>query len=408
MSMVAHLENSLDREALRVSLDEIVRRHEVLRSVFVAVDGRLARWYEPSATVRLTEVDLRDIPEADRSPRLQDVLDQHSQAPFDLADPPLLRAALVKLGDDAHVVALTVPHIVFDRPSKSVLAQELSALYTAHVTGSAAGVEPLAVQYRDYVRWQRERVAGSRGRILIDYWSDRLRVPSDLELPCDGDRTRASSTHAGIVAFTISASDVTRMRELSRQSRVTMATLMLAAVRMFIHVAGGEGDAAVGVPLTDRRRPEFVPLIGLFMNVVVVRTTSVDGMTFLDLLDRVRRALVDASRYQDMPYGYLLQVIPAANPPYRILFSFMPGLPDAVAQLSGVRVTPLWIESNEPAAADLTVQMVSRSGALMCRLVYKTDLFSADRVRRFASQLQGVVGAVLDRPEQPIGTLRVA
>jgi hypothetical protein len=408
MSMVARLENALDREALVVSLNEIVTRHEVLRSVFRATDGRLQRCYEPSATVRLTEIDLRDTPDADRSAPLEHLLAQQSQVPFDLAKPPLIRAMLVKVRDTEHVLALTVPHIVFDRASKGVLAQDLSALYSAHLTGSPVRLEPLPAQYRDYVRWQRERLAGNLGHVLLDYWSGRLRVPSGVQVPCDGDRSQPSSTRSGIVSFTISASDVGRLKALSRRSRLTMSTLMLAIVRVFIHGVGGEGDAAIGLPLTDRRRPEFVPLIGLFMNVAVVRTTTTDRMTFAEVLDRVRRALVEASRHQDMPYGYLLRVLPGANPLYRILFNFMPALPESVAQLAGLRVTPLWIDSVEPSVADLSVQMVNVSGALACRLVYKADLFTEARVRRYATDLQALIGAVLDTPHRPIGAFRPA
>jgi hypothetical protein len=408
MSMMSHVENSLDVDALTASLNEVVRRHDVLRSIFRATHGRLERQYAPSATVALTTIDLQDAPEADRADALQRVLAEQIRAPFDLASPPLLRPVLVRLRRDEQVLAITVPHIVFDRWSKNVLAHELKALYAAHITRSTPEIEPLSTQYRDYVRWQRERVAGSRGRTLVDYWRDRLHVPSSLQLPCDGDRTQACSTRSGAYTFTFTADDVSRLSELKRRSRVTMSTLMLAIVRVFTHIVCGEGDAAVGVPLTDRRRTDFEQLIGLFMNVVVVRTATVDRMTFTDVLDHVRRALVDASRHQDMPYGYLRRLFPDQGPLYRMLFSFMPELSQPVAQLTGVRVTPMWIDNEEQAVVDLSIQMVSMSGRLGCRLVYRAELFSPSRVRRFADVLQAVVKDVLDRPDTPIGALRAA
>lgn len=406
MSMVARLENALDREALSASLSEIVSRHEVLRSTFCTTGGRLERRYDPSSRATVTDVDLRSVREGDRTTRLQRTLAELSEQPFDLASPPLIRTALVRLRDDEAVMAIVVPHIVFDRWSKRVLAQELTALYAGHVAGLTPTIEPLPVQYRDYVRWQRERLAGSRGRALVGYWSDRLATPSDVRLPTDGNRQQAPSRRSGNWSFTIPAHDVARLAAVSRRLRVTMATLMLAIVRTFIHLVGGEGDLAIGVPLTDRRRREFEPLIGLFMNVVIVRSAAVDAMKFADLLDGVRQALLDASRHQDMQYGYLLRILPTTTPPYRILFSFMPGLSESVAQLPGLRVTPLWVDSDEPSDVDLAVQMITISKGIVCRLLYKADLFSPARVRGFAEQLQSVIRVVPDGPETPIGTLR--
>ena len=176
------------------------------------------------------------------------------------------------------------------------------------------------------MQWQRERLEGPFGRELIDYWTDRLRGLEDLVLPRRGDRGPVASTRSATWCFAIPAADTSRLVATSRRWRVTTTTVMLAVLTLLLRKVSGQNDIAVGVPLSDRRRPDFEHLIGLFMNVVVVRTTIAPGMTFLELLDRVRRAIVEACRNQDMPYGYLSKVMQADRPLYRVVFNFMPSI----------------------------------------------------------------------------------
>jgi non-ribosomal peptide synthetase component F len=196
---------------------------------------------------------------------------------------------------------------------------------------------------------------------------------------------------------------VSRLVVLSRQSRTTLAATMLAVFTLFLFRLCGTDDIAVGVPLSDRRRPEFEEVIGLFMNVVVVRASISNGLTFLDLLDRVRRSLVDACVHQDLPYGYLQQII-ATRPAYKVVFNFMPTLAGADMEWAGIRAEPLPTPMELQSFADLSLHLRHEGAALLCRLVYKADLFSEDCGQSFAAQIQALTTAVAQAPKNSVDT----
>jgi hypothetical protein len=406
LSAVVRIEGAFDEQALEASLNEIVRRHDVLRSRFVARNGRPIRVCEASPPIALARIDLRGAAAGheDRMALATHVVAEEVRRPFDLACGPLVRATLVALGDAQRILAITVHHIVFDRWSKRVMAQELKQLYEAYAAGRRPPhLEPLPMQYPEYVEWQRQRLEGELGRVLMEHWRTRLRDLSDLTLPGDGSREHAS-TRAGSCWFTIPPADVARLSAMSVRSRVTLATLMLGILNLFLYRVSGADDLAVGVPASDRRRPEFERLIGLFSNAVVVRTTVSRGMTFLELLDRARGALVEACRYQDMPFGHLVRAIDAQRPLYRVLFNFMPVIPASHLELPGVDVQPVAIATEPESLADLSLHVRREGDSLVCRLVYKADLFSSARMQEFAAQFQALVSGVIDDPRNSVDT----
>jgi NRPS condensation-like uncharacterized protein len=400
--LVLRLQGSLNQEALRASLDAVVQRHEVLRSTFVARNGQPVRLISPSPSFCFTTIDRRRSPSANPSEivekEIKPLLEQ-----FDLACGPLLRAALVQLSSDEHILAIAVHHILFDRWSRRLLELELRRFYCASVTGSDPGIRPLPVQYQGYVLWQREQLNSERGRKLSTYWTNKLRGLPVLALPCDRTCRTDTSTTSGTSWFTIPQEEVSRLVVLSRQSRTTLAATMLAVFTLFLFRLCGTDDIAVGVPLSDRRRPEFEEVIGLFMNVVVVRASISNGLTFLDLLDRVRRSLVDACVHQDLPYGYLQQII-ATRPAYKVVFNFMPTLAGADMEWAGIRAEPLPTPMELQSFADLSLHLRHEGAALLCRLVYKADLFSEDCGQSFAAQIQALTTAVAQTPQNSVDT----
>lgn len=400
--LVLRLHGALNKEALRTSLEAIVQRHEVLRSRFVTRNGQPVRLISPSPSFSFTIVDGRNFPSADPSElvakEIKPLLEQ-----FDLACGPLLRTALVELSSNEHILAIAVHHIVFDRWSRRLLELELRQFYCAFAAGSEPGVRPLPVQYQSYVAWQREQLNSERGRKLSTYWTNKLSGLPVLALPCDGARGTETSTTSGTAWFTIPQEEVDRLVVLSRRSRTTLAATMLAVFTLFLSRLCGTDDVAVGVPLSDRRRPEFEEIIGLFMNVVVVRASISNGLTFLELLDRVRRSLVDACIHQDLPYGYLQRII-ATRPAYKVVFNFMPTLAGADSEWAGIRTENLPTPMELQSFADLSLHLRHDGGALLCRLVYKADLFSKDCGQSFAAQIQKLTTAVVQAPQNSIET----
>jgi hypothetical protein len=407
LSLALRLQGPVDHDALRNALEAIVQRHDALRSRFIIQSGQPKRVCGRDPLIKLTVIDQSSVSSENRQDLLEHVIAPHVDGSFDLARGPLLLAVLAALGRCERILYIAVHHIVFDRWSNRLLARELTRFYEAHVTGRAAELPPLPAQYQNYVQWQRQRLESDHGRRMIEYWLKRLDGLPDIDLRPDRALFLTLSTRPGSSWFTIPAEDVNRLMTLSRHSRATLATIVLAVFKIFLCRIGGTDDIAVGVPLSDRRRPEFEALIGLFMNVVVVRTSISHGMTFMELLDRVRRGLVDACLHQDLPYGYLLKLV-GARPLYRVVFNFMPSLPALEVGLTGVNTTLVPTATNPESVADLSLNVYTDNGSLLCRLLYKADLFSEARGERFAEQLQTLIRAVPHAPHNRIDQYNLA
>jgi Condensation domain len=407
LSLALRLQGPVNHDALRSALEAVVRRHDALRSRFVVQSGQPKRVSGGGSLIKLTMIDQSSVSPENLQNLPERIIAPQVDANFDLARGPLLLAVLAALGSGEHILYIAVHHIVFDRWSSRLLAQELTRFYAAHVTRRAAELPPLPAQYQSYVQWQRQRLESERGRKLTEYWLKRLDGLPDIDLQSDHAGSRTLSTRPGSSRFTIPAEDVNRLMALSRHTRATLATIVLAVFKLFLCGIGGTDDIAVGVPLSDRRRPEFEPLIGFFMNVVVVRTLISHSMTFMELLDRVRRGLVDACLHQDMPYGYLLKLV-GARPLYRVVFNFMPSLRAWEVELTGASTTIVPTTTEPESVADLSLNVRADNGALLCRLLYKADLFSEARGEQFAEQLQTLISAVLDAPHNRIDQYKLA
>jgi hypothetical protein len=401
LSLALRLQGPMNHDALRSALEAVVQRHDALRSRFVVQSGQPKRVCGLDPSIKLTIIDRSSVSPENRQDLLERIIAPQVDGSFDLSRGPLALAVLAALGCGEHILYITVHHIVFDRWSNRLLARELTHFYEAHVTGRETELPPLPAQYQSYVQWQRQRLESEHGRKMIEYWLKRLDGLPDIDLRSDRAGFRTLSTRPGSSWFTIPAEDVNRLMTLSRHLRATLATIVLAVFKIFLCRIGGTDDIAVGVPLSDRRRPEFERMIGLFMNVVVVRTSISHGMTFMELLDRVRRGLVDACLHQDMPYGYLLKLV-GARPLYRVVFNFMPSLPALEVELTGANTTLVPTATNPESVADLSLNVRADNGALLCRFLYKADLFSEARGECFAKQLQALIRAVLHDPHNRI------
>lgn len=400
LSLVVRLSRALDPRALEASLTGIVRRHAVLRSRFVAEQGRPMRRCDAPATVPIKRLDWTDTPRAWSRNDLLGRLTALIEAPFDLARGPLLRAYLIALASHDHILAVTIHHIVFDRWSRRVLALELKALYEAYGAHRSPDLAPLAAGYETYIQWQRDLASGAVGRGLADYWTQRLSGSADLLLPTDGPRdVGATSTCAGTFRFTINPERTAGLVATSRRYRTTITTTLLVLFTTLLHLVTGQDDLCVGVPLGDRRRPEFEHLIGLFANVVVVRTRITRRMTMVDLLGGVRRELVDACKYQDVPYARLVRLLETRRPLYRVLLNVMPEITSTDLELEGVALEPLTVAVERQSFSDLSLHVTPRDGGLACRFVYKAALFSTERIERLGARFQALVPALADEPD---------
>ncbi len=266
------LTGALNVTALEQSLQEIVRRHEVLRTTFPAERGEPTQRIAPDLPLHLPIIDLGGLPERDREAEARRLASEEARRPFDLARGPLLRVTLLRLAPEEHVALVVMHHIVSDGWSLGVFLRELAALYGAYASGSASPLPAPAVQYADYAAWQRRRLQGPALDRLLDYWRGRLDgVPAALDLPADRPRPAGPSRRGAALRFALPAQLASAVRRLARASGCTPFMVLLAALQALLYRHSGQEDFCVGAPAAGRGRPEAEGLVGLFVNTLALR-----------------------------------------------------------------------------------------------------------------------------------------
>jgi amino acid adenylation domain-containing protein len=402
------LRGRLDAAALRRALDEVVRRHEALRTRFVAADGEPVQQVDPAAPVPLPVVELRALPEGERESETRRRMEAESTRPFDLARGPLLRALLLRTGEEEHVLAVTQHHVVSDAWSMGILTRELAALYGAFAAGESSPLPEPALQYADYAAWQRGRLGGEALDAQLAWWTERMRgVPPLLELPTDHPRGVLRATWAQSVPVALSREAADALRALAREEDATPFMAVLAAWQLLLARHAGTEDVVVGTPIAGRTRVELEEVVGFFVNTLAIRTDLSGDPTFRGLLRRVRETMHGAHQHQDLPFERLVEALGTERslthaPLFQVMFSLEDGAPAA----AGMRLGPL---EAEPVATgrvavkfDLTLSLWNRGGALAGGLAFRADLWDRPTVERMVERFAALVERVAADPDQRI------
>ncbi|GII66112.1 hypothetical protein Skr01_61970 [Sphaerisporangium krabiense] len=383
MPLVFRLDGPLDRGALRAALGDVVARHEVLRSVFPSVDGRSRQVVQEEAVVPWAETDVSGL----SWPEVLQAAQEETRAPFDLTAGPLIRVRLLRVSPEAHVVVLTVHHIVFDGWSLGVLTRELAEFFAARTSGRPAVLPELPIQFGDFAEWQHGRLGGEELSGLLDRWRDRLAgAPPVLELPADRPRP-AVETHRGTHEPVRIPADVVRgLREVCAREEVTMFMVLLAAFKLLLAKYCVRDDVVVGTPIANRNRAEIEPLIGFFVNTLVMRTDLGGDPTVAELLARVRDTALAAYADQDLPFARLVEELRperdlSRSPLVQVMFA-LANTPDQKPELAGLTVEPLDVEPGV-AKFDLSAFLRESGDEIDGGLEYSTDLFDRGTVLRF-------------------------
>ena len=404
VSVLHRLRGPLDVPALRAALADLVDRHEVLRTVVDEVDG--LPYQRLLSTVDAAPVlPVRAVTEAGLDARLTELVG----VPFDLAEGPLLRAHLLRLGAEDHVLALVAHHLVTDEGSQPALLGDLAGAYASRVDGRAPGWDPLPLQYADYALWQRSLDAGGQ----LAFWRDALAgLPEEIALPADRVRP-AVPTHAGGTArFALSRPTADRLRALARATGTTPFMVVQAAVAALLSRLGAGTDVPLGSPVAGRTDDAVRDLVGFFVNTVVLRTDLSGDPSLRELLGRVRTADLAAYAHQDLPFERLVEELnpersPARNPLFQVMVSYLEPDPGAGLRLSGVDAEPLLPESGT-AQFDLAfVLLAEPGGELRGGLEYAADLFDRGTADRVAERLVRLLDAATAEPDRPIGTVEL-
>ena len=399
---MVRLVGAVDVEALRRAINEVVRRHESLRTTFAAPDGTPLQIIADALVLPVPTVDADDEAHALR------LAEAEARRPFDLAAGPLVRAAIIGFGDRGHIVAVTIHHVVADGWSLGVLIREMAAIYDAYRAGGPSPLPEPRLQYADYSAWQIAWLRGEALGIQLDYWKARLGGVPPLELPTDRPRPAAPSGRGGERWTTIPASTIEALRAVGRREGATLYMSLLAAFEVLLHRYTGAEDFAVGTPIAGRTRSEMEGLIGLFVNTLVMRADLAGDPTFRDLLRRVKADALGAYAHQDLPFDQLVGVlhpdrVAGRSPLFQAMFVLqnaplpMPRTPD---------LEIAFVELAETTAKfDLTLSLVEDPAGTRARVEYRDELFDPATIDRMLAHYRTLLDAVAADPDRPVGAL---
>ena len=379
MAAALVLEGELDRVALERALEELMRRHEPLRSHFATGEEGPYTVIDAPAPCDLTPLALDHLRDEERDAALRRLIDEESSTPFDLAAGPLFRARLARLGERKHLLTLTMSHIISDGWSLGVVARELSMLYNLHATGTGEAPAPLPVRYGDYARWQRKVLSGDRLGRIIRHWAERLSgAPPFLNLPA-ATPLGATPSEGGVAFTTLDAGFMRQIADLARSNGATTYMILFSAYAALLARMCGQEDIVIGVPVANRTVREVEPLIGFFVNVLPVRIDLSGDPAFSDIAARARDALIDAYAHQEAPLDLIVRELnppraPGRHPLFQAAFTLQSQRQDPL-DLAGLQVTKLNSDRVVP-KYDLLMAFSPDPAGLGGLVEYKKGMFS--------------------------------
>ena len=410
------LVGEIDIGSFERAVNEIVSRHEVLRTRFVLDGGEARQEILASLWIEISRVDLRGVEGREaREAEARRLATTAAQLPFDLARGPLLRVGLFDLGknghgEEEHVAVFVLHHIVSDGWSTDVLIREFGACYAAFRSGEPCALSPLAIQYADYALWQREWLTGEVLERQLSYWRRALEgAPAALDLPTDWPRPATPDGRGATLEIVVDAQIASGLRSLSRREGATLFMTLLAAFQLLLSRYSGQVDICVGAPVANRRRVELEGLIGFFVNTLVLRGDLSGDPSFVAFLSRVRETALSAQMHQDLPFERLVEELhPERDMSRAPLFQAMFVLQNAPSReldLSGLRLEPVEIESGT-SKFDLTLSVAETAdGSLICAFEYATSLFEASTIARLAGHYETLLEGIVAKPQARLSDL---
>jgi len=397
----AHFSGRLELSALKRALSEIVRRHEVLRTVFSGAGERAVQVVTEARPFDLPLVDLAELSAAARERAAGALADQHAAVVFDLRRGPLLHAQLVRLAPEEHLVLFAMHHIASDAWSFSILLRELGVLYEAFSKGEASPLPELTVQYADFSAWQRNWLRGKVLESQLSYWKQKLAGLPTVQLPLARPR-RGGPGRLDSAATVLPQELVAAIKDLCRREGTTLFMALTAAFLILLRRVSGQEDLVIGTDVAGRNRLETEGLIGLFVNQLVLRTDLSGNPSFREVLARVRETMLGAYVHQDLPFEKLVEVLnperePGTTPLFQIKI-ILQNVPDQALTLPGIAIRPVGAKRLE-AKFDLILEMVEVSSGLVARLDYDSDLFDAQGITPLLEQLERVLRDVVSDPQ---------
>ncbi|WP_352587870.1 amino acid adenylation domain-containing protein [Mesorhizobium caraganae] len=421
MSVSLWLTGALDQRALALALDEICRRHDILRTTFHMRDGEPAQLVSEFRQANLAMIDLAGLGVNAATTEAIRLAAQDGAEPFDLAQGPLFRASLIRLAPEEHALLLTMHHIIFDGWSTGVLHAELKQLYEAFCDERVSPLEDLPLQYGDFAAWQQRSAETAEIERQTSYWTRRLEgLPPACTLPGDRPRPATQSYRGGTLNMQIDRQTTDRLKALGRSHDATAFMVFLAAFKTLLFRHNDQDDCIIGVPIANRPRRELEQLIGLFANTLVLRTTLAGDPSFVELLGRIRSTALDAYAHQDVALERIVEQLkirrdPGHTPVFQIMFAFQ-NVPDASGQpvddligsafdlAPGLLARPLHIDKTT-AKFDLTLYLSETPQGMAATWQFNADLYEPATIDRLSRQFQTLLEGIASDPAQKVSQL---
>ncbi|MEG4496904.1 amino acid adenylation domain-containing protein [Microcoleus sp. F10-C6] len=402
---------NLSVAVLLQSLNEIVQRHEILRTTFTAIDGKPIAIIAPTLTLKLPVLDLQHLPETQRNAEVLRLAEVEAQQPFDLAQGPLLRATLLKLSEAEYVVLFAMHHIISDGWSAGVLLREIATLYEAFSNNKPSPLPELPIQYADFADWQHRWLQGEVLQTQLSYWQQQLAgAPPVLNLKTIATKLPNLPEKNTGDSFLLPTKLSEKLKALSRQEEVTLFMTLLAAFQTLLYRYTNQDDIVVGTDVANRNRAETEPLIGFFVNLLVLRTSLSGNPSFRELLRRVRQVALDAYAHQDLPFAKLVEAVrpdrsASTTPLFQVLF-VLQNTPMPAWEFSDLTLTPLEFDTGK-AKFDLVLFMEETKQGVVAKWKYNPEIFSSQAIAHLSNNLEALLNSIVGQPDAGIDTLEI-
>ena len=400
-------DGALNAEALQQSLNEVIRRHEILHSCFRKEQGGVVQRVTDSTSMSLQRLDLSRFPEDPALNYFQQFTDEFIRTPFELSSSLPLRGLLVQLSKHKHILLLTLHHIVADRWSVNILIEEVFNLYSHFSNGTPSQLSELTIHYGDYAAWQRQQTADIDQH--LDYWQQKLQnLSSQLSLPLDHPRPANFSYKGDLYRFEFSPELTEAVKKLAKQHNASLFMVMASALNILLHRYSGSQDIAIGYTAAGRHQTQTVRLIGFFVNTLVLRTPLDSEESFVDLLKRTRDQTLNDQDHQDVSYGQLVEAVSSGSnanrtPLFQVMLTVQ-NAPTLEFRLPALTVEPVSLE-NRVSQFDLTFLVEDQNGTLQVMIEYSTDLFDVATMARLAGHFAKLLTGITAQPNLPLGRL---
>ena len=409
ISASVRLNGAVNVPVLEQTLNEMLRRHESLRTKFAMQNGHAVQVVVPELRLALKPEDLTHLSAAEQESEVQRASEVQINAPFDLAEAPLLRVKLLKFAEEDHVMLFTMHHIIADGWSMDVLVREVGALYQAYLRGESSPLPELEIQYADYAVWQRDWLTGDVLDQQLAYWQEQLAgAPTVLELPTDKPRPPVQSYRGATLVFSFSRELTAKLHALSRREVATLYMMILSAVEVLLYRYSGQQQMLIGMPIANRTRLQVEKLIGFFVNQLVVKGEVRGDQKFIDLLRHVREVVLGAYTNQDVPFERVVETLNperdmSRSPLFQVVFSWQ-NAPSSRLKLENIELSPVEIE-HKAVRYDIELVLWEDEGRIFGHIDYDTDLYEEATIRRMSRHLTQLLESITNDPNQYISNL---